>query len=157
MPSAVREMVIDGPRILGLKAPSCFGTETLSQESFYGCPPTDIFRNFYYTKKVGNYLIGKKLGEGSFAKVREGLHAMTGEKVAIKVIDKRKAKKDSYVIKNLRREGQIHQMIRHPNIAQLLDILETENSYYLVMELCPGGNLMNHIYERKCLEEWEAQ
>ncbi len=77
--------------------------------------------------------------------------------MAVKVIDKKKAKKDSYVTKNLRREGKIQQMIRHPNITQLLDILETENSYYLVMELCPGGNLMNHIYEKKSLEEREAQ
>uniref|UniRef100_A0A3B4AU75 non-specific serine/threonine protein kinase n=1 Tax=Periophthalmus magnuspinnatus TaxID=409849 RepID=A0A3B4AU75_9GOBI len=117
----------------------------------------DILKNFYHTKRVGNYLIGRKLGEGSFAKVREGLHALTGEKVAVKVIDKRKAKKDSYVTKNLRREGHIQQMIRHPNITQLLDILETENSYYLVMELCPGGNLMNRIYDKKRLEERETQ
>ncbi|NWI04172.1 HUNK kinase, partial [Tichodroma muraria] len=99
----------------------------------------------------------RKLGEGSFAKVREGLHVLTGEKVAVKVIDKKRAKKDTYVTKNLRREGQIQQMIRHPNIAQLLDILETENSYYLVMELCPGGNLMHKIYEKKRLEEHEAR
>ncbi|NWU21503.1 HUNK kinase, partial [Dyaphorophyia castanea] len=110
-----------------------------------------------HTKSVGNYLIGRKLGEGSFAKVREGLHVLTGEKVAVKVIDKKRAKKDTYVTKNLRREGQIQQMIRHPNIAQLLDILETENSYYLVMELCPGGNLMHKIYEKKRLEEHEAR
>ncbi|NWW75424.1 HUNK kinase, partial [Climacteris rufus] len=77
--------------------------------------------------------------------------------VAVKVIDKKRAKKDTYVTKNLRREGQIQQMIRHPNIAQLLDILETENSYYLVMELCPGGNLMHKIYEKKRLEEHEAR
>uniref|UniRef100_A0A8C9PLF3 non-specific serine/threonine protein kinase n=1 Tax=Spermophilus dauricus TaxID=99837 RepID=A0A8C9PLF3_SPEDA len=77
--------------------------------------------------------------------------------VAIKVIDKKRAKKDTYVTKNLRREGQIQQMIRHPNITQLLDILETENSYYLVMELCPGGNLMHKIYEKKRLEESEAR
>ncbi|XP_029030074.1 hormonally up-regulated neu tumor-associated kinase homolog A [Betta splendens] len=120
-------------------------------------PAADILKNFYHTKRVGNYLIGRKLGEGSFAKVREGLHALTGEKVAVKVIDKRKAKKDSYVTKNLRREGQIQQMIRHPNITQLLDILETENSYYLVMELCPGGNLMNRIYDKKRLDERETQ
>ncbi|XP_036393337.1 hormonally up-regulated neu tumor-associated kinase homolog A-like [Megalops cyprinoides] len=157
MPSAVREMVIDGPRLLGLKPPACFGTENLVPPCFNGSPPRDTFNSFYHTKRVGNYLIGRKLGEGSFAKVREGLHAMTGEKVAVKVIDKRKAKKDSYVTKNLRREGQIQQMIRHPNITQLLDILETENSYYLVLELCPGGNLMNHIYEKKRLEEGEAQ
>ena len=77
--------------------------------------------------------------------------------MAIKVIDKKRAKKDTYVTKNLRREGQIQQMIRHPNITQLLDILETENSYYLVMELCPGGNLMHKIYEKKRLEEPEAR
>ncbi|XP_077596898.1 hormonally up-regulated neu tumor-associated kinase homolog [Stigmatopora nigra] len=120
-------------------------------------PAADILKNFYHTKRVGNYLIGRKLGEGSFAKVREGLHALTGEKVAVKVIDKRKAKKDSYVTKNLRREGHIQQMIRHPNITQLLDILETENSYYLVMELCPGGNLMNRIYDSKRLDERQTQ
>ncbi|KAM4546552.1 hormonally up-regulated neu tumor-associated kinase homolog [Fundulus diaphanus] len=122
-----------------------------------GSPAPDVLKNFYHTKRVGTYLIGRKLGEGSFAKVREGLHTLTGEKVAVKVIDKRKAKKDSYVTKNLRREGLIQEMIRHPNIAQLLDILETENSYYLVMELCPGGNLMNHIYEKKHLDERETQ
>uniref|UniRef100_A0A1A8E3E7 non-specific serine/threonine protein kinase n=1 Tax=Nothobranchius kadleci TaxID=1051664 RepID=A0A1A8E3E7_NOTKA len=121
------------------------------------CPGEDIVKKFYHTKRVGSYLIGRKLGEGSFAKVREGLHTLTGEKVAVKVIDKRKARKDSYVTKNLRREGQIQQMICHPNITQLLDILETDNSYYLVMELCPGGNLMHRIYDKKCLEERETQ
>ncbi|XP_064380231.1 hormonally up-regulated neu tumor-associated kinase isoform X2 [Dromaius novaehollandiae] len=119
--------------------------------------PRERLRDFQHTKRVGSYLIGRKLGEGSFAKVREGLHVLTGEKVAVKVIDKKRAKKDTYVTKNLRREGQIQQMIRHPNIAQLLDILETENSYYLVMELCPGGNLMHKIYEKKRLEEHEAR
>uniref|UniRef100_A0A8D2B4L7 non-specific serine/threonine protein kinase n=1 Tax=Sciurus vulgaris TaxID=55149 RepID=A0A8D2B4L7_SCIVU len=80
-----------------------------------------------------------------------------GLKVATKVIDKKRAKKDTYVTKNLRREGQIQQMICHPNIMQLLDILETENSCYLLMELCPGGNLMHKIYEKKWLEESEAR
>lgn len=154
MPDAGTDMGMDNGRIFGVKALS---TENNRNTSLTSGPPQDILRNFYHTKKVGNYLIGRKLGEGSFAKVREGLHAITGEKVAVKVIDKRKAKKDSYVTKNLRREGQIQQMIRHPNITQLLDILETENSYYLVMELCPGGNLMNHIYEKKRLDEREAQ
>ncbi|XP_048840440.1 hormonally up-regulated neu tumor-associated kinase homolog A [Brienomyrus brachyistius] len=157
MPAADREMVTDSTGAFGLRAPGCGGSDKLAPTSLSGSQSGDVLRNFYHTKRVGNYLIGRKLGEGSFAKVREGLHALTGEKVAVKVIDKRKAKKDSYVTKNLRREGQIQQMIRHPNITQLLDVLETENSYYLVMELCPGGNLMNRIYEKKRLEEKEAQ
>ncbi|MBN3280662.1 HUNK kinase, partial [Polyodon spathula] len=140
---------------LGVKSHIFPGESSLP--SFVTCVSKEYLRCFQHNKRVGNYLIGRKLGEGSFAKVREGLHVTTGEKVAIKVIDKKKAKKDSYVTKNLRREGQIQQMIRHPNITQLLDILETENSYYLVMELCPGGNLMHKICEKKRLEEYEAQ
>nr|XP_046147998.1 hormonally up-regulated neu tumor-associated kinase homolog A-like [Oncorhynchus gorbuscha] len=183
MTAAGVDMVVDSPRLHGGKAPASTPENVVPGSKApastpenvvpgskapastpenvipvsLGSPAADILRNFYHTKRVGNYLIGRKLGEGSFAKVREGLHAMTGEKVAVKVIDKRKAKKDSYVTKNLRREGQIQQMIRHPNITQLLDILETENSYYLVMELCPGGNLMNRIYDKKKLDERETQ
>ena len=32
-------------------------------------------------QRVGDYLLGEKLGEGSFAKVRVGLHVLSGEKV----------------------------------------------------------------------------
>ena len=31
--------------------------------------PRDVLRAFPHTKRVGNYLLGKTLGEGSFAKV----------------------------------------------------------------------------------------
>ncbi|XP_058880763.1 hormonally up-regulated neu tumor-associated kinase-like [Acipenser ruthenus] len=77
--------------------------------------------------------------------------------VAIKVIDKKKAKQDSYVLKNMKREPRIHQMIKHPNIVQLYETLETENSYYMVMELCLGGDLMDKICDRKKLEESEVR
>lgn len=76
MPDAGTDMGTDSERIFGMKA-----TENTHPSSLSNGPPADILRNFYHTKKVGNYLIGRKLGEGSFAKVREGLHAITGEKV----------------------------------------------------------------------------
>ncbi|XP_071113089.1 serine/threonine-protein kinase MARK2-like isoform X1 [Haliotis cracherodii] len=119
--------------------------------------PKDTIKNFAHTKKVGNYLLGKTLGEGSFAKVKEALHIPTGEKVAIKVIDKKRAKSDTYVRKNLRREGRLLQMVRHQNVVQLLEIMETENSYYLVTELCQHGDLMDYICKRKKLEEKEVR
>ncbi|XP_074651210.1 uncharacterized protein LOC141905968 isoform X2 [Tubulanus polymorphus] len=118
--------------------------------------PREILKGFPHNKRVGNYLLGKTIGEGSFAKVKEGMHTLTGEKVAVKVIDKKKAREDSYVRKNLRREGKILQMVRHDNVAQLYEIMETENCYYLVVELCEGGDLMEHICQRKRLEEKEV-
>jgi len=44
--------------------------------------PRDVLRNFPHSKKVGNYLLGNTLGEGSFAKVKEALHIPTGERVS---------------------------------------------------------------------------
>ncbi|XP_020388828.2 hormonally up-regulated neu tumor-associated kinase [Rhincodon typus] len=119
--------------------------------------PQDLMKSFSHIKRVGNYLVGKMINKGSFAKVMEGLHVPTGEKVAIKVIDKKKAKQDTYVRKNMKREPRIHQMIKHPNIVQLFETLETENSYYMAMELCQGGDLMDRICEKKKLEEREVR
>ncbi|NWZ56266.1 HUNK kinase, partial [Haliaeetus albicilla] len=112
---------------------------------------------FPHSKQVGNYLVGKMINKGSFAKVMEGLHIPTGEKVAIKVIDKRKAKQDSYVLKNMKREPRIHQMIKHPNVVRLYETLETDNSYYMVMELCHGGDLLDRICDKKRLAEREVR
>ncbi|KAI6650346.1 MAP/microtubule affinity-regulating kinase 3-like [Oopsacas minuta] len=115
---------------------------------------TDIIR-YKHTKRVGSFLIGKLLGTGSFAKVREGMHIHTSERIAIKAVDKNKAKDDSYVFKNLRREARIMQLLSHPNIIRLLEVVETENSYYMVMELVSGGDVMHHIMSSKhsCLDE----
>ncbi|XP_061609228.1 hormonally up-regulated neu tumor-associated kinase [Phyllopteryx taeniolatus] len=120
-------------------------------------PCKDLLRSFPHSKRVGSYLVGKMINKGSFAKVMEGLHLATGEKVAIKVIDKKKARQDSYVQKNMKREPHIHQMLRHPNVVVLLETLETENSYYMVMELCGGGDLMERICDRKRLPEKEVR
>ena len=39
-------------------------------------------------RTVGHYLMGRTLGEGSFGKVRLGTHILTGEKVAVKILEK---------------------------------------------------------------------
>ncbi len=38
---------------------------------------------------IGNYSFGKTLGKGTFGKVKEAIHLPTGEKVAVKIVDKR--------------------------------------------------------------------
>ncbi|TSP79483.1 Hormonally up-regulated neu tumor-associated kinase [Bagarius yarrelli] len=131
--------------------------EQVERATALGKVPRDAVRNFPHTKRVGSYLVGKMINKGSFAKVMEGMHISTGEKVAIKVIDKKKARQDAYVLKNMKREPRIHQMIRHPYIVLLLETLETENCYYMVMELCAGGDLMDRICEHKRLEEKEVR
>ena len=43
--------------------------------------PDELLKSFPHTKRVGNYLLGRTIGEGSFAKVKEGLQVITGEQV----------------------------------------------------------------------------
>ncbi|KAJ3064166.1 hypothetical protein HDU99_004553, partial [Rhizoclosmatium hyalinum] len=40
-------------------------------------------------KVLGNYNVGKTVGQGAFSKVKLGVHKETGQKVAIKIIDKK--------------------------------------------------------------------
>lgn len=41
-------------------------------------------------KTLGPFTLGEKLGEGTFGVVRLGIHSKTGEKVAVKILDKNK-------------------------------------------------------------------
>lgn len=62
--------------------------------------------------------------------------------VAMKIIDKRKAIQDPYVAKNFRREAKLLKMVRHPNIVQLFEVIETDTSLYLITELCSGKTVI---------------
>ena len=43
--------------------------------------------------------------------------------VAVKIINKEKARKDPYVFKNLRREGRLLQRAHHRHVITILDTL----------------------------------
>ncbi len=59
----------------------------------------------------------------------------------MKVIDKKKAQQDAYVAKNFRREARLLQMVCHPNILHLMEVIETDTSFYLISELCSGKRI----------------
>ena len=60
-------------------------------------------------------MIGKVIGEGTFGKVKLGTHILTGEKVAVKILEKEKITEEADV-ERVSREIHILKMIRHPNI-----------------------------------------
>jgi 5'-AMP-activated protein kinase catalytic alpha subunit len=104
---------------------------------------------------VGNYKIGKDLGKGTFGKVKVGTHMMTGEKVAIKVLEKEKII-DVNDVERVAREIHILRIVRHPVVVQLYEILETTKEIYLIMEYARGGELFEYIVSRKRVREKEA-
>lgn len=60
-------------------------------------------------------IIGRSLGQGTFGKVRLGTHLITGEKVAIKILEKDKIK-DQSDVERVTREIHILKIVRHPNV-----------------------------------------
>lgn len=60
-------------------------------------------------------LLGRSLGQGTFGKVRLGTHLITGEKVAIKILEKDKIK-DQSDVERVTREIHILKIVRHPNV-----------------------------------------
>ena len=103
----------------------------------------------------GPYLLGEALGEGAFAKVRLATQIHIKEKCAIKIVDKRLLE-DSKDIQRLKKEIKILKSIRHKNIIQLFDIMESKTNLYFVLEYCKGGELFDYIVKNKRLKEPEA-
>ena len=67
------------------------------------------------------YRIGRSLGQGTFGKVRLGTHLITGEKDAIKILEKDKIK-DQSDVERVTREIHILKIVRHPNVIQLYEV-----------------------------------
>lgn len=66
-------------------------------------------------KVIGNYVLGRDLGKGTFGEVTVGTHSLTGEKVAIKVLEKDKII-DVHDVERVAREIHILKIVRHPTI-----------------------------------------
>jgi 5'-AMP-activated protein kinase catalytic alpha subunit len=67
-------------------------------------------------------VVTRNLGEGTFGKVKLGIHSLTGEKVAVKVLEKSRIA-DVADVARVTREIQILKQIRHPNLIQLYEII----------------------------------
>lgn len=106
-------------------------------------------------KIVGQYMLGKSIGEGTFGKVKLAVHLPTGEKVAVKILEKSRIKEQADV-RRVNREIKILKKSRHRNIIQLYEVLDTQNSIYLIMEHCEGGEMFDYIVKHKHVPEIQA-
>ena len=108
------------------------------------------------TKKKGPYVLGPTLGEGAFAKVKVATQIHTKEKAAIKILDKSRLLEDENDILRFKKEISILKKLRHKNIIQLYEVMESKKSLYIVMEYCEGGELFDYIVKKKQVPEMEA-
>lgn len=88
------------------------------------------------------YHMGKKIGDGNFADVRECVNKITKKEFALKIVDKSKIRGKEQMIKD---EIEIMRRCKHPNIVRMYEDYDTSRHIFLVMELIKGGDLFDAI------------
>ena len=88
------------------------------------------------------YDMGKKIGDGNFADVRECIDKITKKEFALKIVDKAKVRGKEQMIRD---EIEIMRSCKHPNIVRMYEDYDSIRHIYLVMELIKGGDLFDAI------------
>ena len=99
------------------------------------------------------YSLGEVLGEGAYARVQTCVNIFTGVEYAVKIIDKVPSHSRSRVFKEI---DLFHRCQGHENIIQLVEYFEQPDKFYLVFEKVSGGQLLDHIQQRRVFTEQQA-
>ncbi|XP_026062204.1 serine/threonine-protein kinase BRSK2 isoform X2 [Carassius auratus] len=104
---------------------------------------------------VGPYRLEKTLGKGQTGLVKLGIHCITGQKVAIKIVNREKLSES--VLMKVEREIAILKLIEHPHVLKLHDVYENNKYLYLVLEHVSGGELFDYLVKKGRLTPKEAR
>ncbi|XP_010920246.1 CBL-interacting protein kinase 5 [Elaeis guineensis] len=104
------------------------------------------------TVLMRRYEIGRLLGQGTFAKVYKARNILTGETVAVKIIDKEKVLRTG-MIDQIKREIAVMRLVRHPNIVHLHEVMATKSKIFFAMELVRGGELFAKVAKGRLGED----
>ncbi|XP_058497504.1 maternal embryonic leucine zipper kinase [Solea solea] len=100
------------------------------------------------------YEVYETIGSGGFAKVKLGRHILTGEKVAIKIMNKKDLGDD---LPRVKLEIEAMKNLSHQHICRLYQVIETSTQIFMVLEYCPGGELFDYIIAKDRLSEEETR
>ena len=111
--------------------------------------------SFRSTLNAHGYILGKTLGTGTYGKVKFAHSLRLNHPVAIKIVS-RKVTKDVH-LKFLPRELEAMRALKHKNVIELIEVVETRDHVYIVMEMAEGGDLLDYINKKRYLSEDEAR
>ncbi|MEM8710649.1 MAG: serine/threonine-protein kinase [Planctomycetota bacterium] len=111
-------------------------------------PGTLLEGSAHDPKRIGQFEVVRRIGEGGMGTVYEALQDHPRRRVAIKVV--RADLANAKLIKRFRREVGVLGHLHHPSIAQIYDAGTARSEVggsglpYLVMEFVPGDPLITH-------------
>ncbi|XP_056448077.1 serine/threonine-protein kinase Chk2 isoform X2 [Gadus chalcogrammus] len=103
------------------------------------------------------YLVSRGIGTGVCGEVKLAFERATCKKVAVKIINKKNFPSVGTATRNAEREIEILRRIDHPCLIKTEDFYQTEDTYYIVLELMEGGELFNRVKAGHGLDEAVAK
>ena len=107
------------------------------------------------TVQIGNYILTKIIGKGSFSNVYKAFHIERKEYYAMKVVSlKNLANK---IIENIETEISIMINIKHDNIVRLYETIKTDKYICLIIDYCDGEDLNKYIKKNGRISEKQTK
>lgn len=108
------------------------------------------YRDRFDQRVTAKYDIKALIGRGSFSRVVRVEHRITRQPYAIKMVDRLQGKEVCESELNVLRR------VKHMYIIQLIEVFESRNKLYMVMELATGGELFDRIIAKGSFTERDA-
>lgn len=107
-------------------------------------------------KHIEGFRILRCIGRGGMSIVYRALETSSGEIVALKMMSYRLIY-DATALARFHQESELHQSLEHDNIARLKRLFPAYRTYFLVMELCEGVDLLRYVQLRGRLPESQVR
>jgi hypothetical protein len=104
-------------------------------------------------QKLGSFRVESKLGAGAMGVVYRAVNEATGRHAAVKVVTAELTQKGN-AFERFKREAEILQQFRHPNIVRFLAVGRYKGTSYFAMEFVPGLTL-DVLLEQRGLLPWQ--
>jgi len=108
------------------------------------------YRDKFDPRVTAKYDIKALIGRGNFSKVVRVEHRVTRQPYAIKMIDRVQGREV------FEAEVAVLRRVKHAHIIQLIEVFETKDKVYMVMELATGGELFDRIIAKGSFTERDA-
>lgn len=95
------------------------------------------------TLRLNNYQFGKVIGQGAYAAVKLVMDRITRKKYAVKIYEKHRLN-DPMKRKAAQREITVLKRLKHPNLIELHDLIDTKKHIYIFTDYVKGGSLKDY-------------
>ena len=110
------------------------------------------------TGNIDNYIMGSQIGQGAYAVVRSAIQKGVNRKIAMKTYEKSKLL-DPHRKRCVKREIDVLEILDHPSIVKLYEVIDAGKQLHLAMEYIGGCSLHSYLKRRpnRKLEESEVR